>query len=63
MGEQMHELGQACKRAIKASGKKVVLLSSNSLSHRHFVTESDVPEDMSKETSTTIHNTYGICAW
>ena len=49
MGEQMHELGQACKRAIKASGKKVVLLSSNSLSHRHFVTESDVPEDMSKE--------------
>ena len=26
-----------------------VLLSSNSLSHRHFTTESEVPEDMSRE--------------
>ena len=36
-------------RAIEKSGKKVVLVSSHSLSHRHFVTESPLPEDMSRE--------------
>ena len=45
----MLQLGQATRKAIEESGKRVVLLSSNSLSHRHFTTESDVPEDMSKE--------------
>jgi 2-aminophenol/2-amino-5-chlorophenol 1,6-dioxygenase beta subunit len=49
MQEQMLALGQATRRAIEASGKRVVLLASNSLSHRHFTTESDVPEDMSDE--------------
>ena len=29
--------------------KPIVTISSNSLSHRHFVTESPLPEDMSKE--------------
>ena len=37
------------RRAIEASGKRAVLLASNSLSHRHFTTESEVPEDMSQE--------------
>ncbi|MCO5143695.1 MAG: tRNA U-34 5-methylaminomethyl-2-thiouridine biosynthesis protein [Oligoflexia bacterium] len=47
--EQMMKLGQATKRAIEASGKRAVLLASNSLSHRHFTWEADIPEDMSKE--------------
>ncbi|MGE4133996.1 MAG: tRNA U-34 5-methylaminomethyl-2-thiouridine biosynthesis protein [Bdellovibrionales bacterium] len=46
---QMLKLGQATREAVEASGKRVVLLSSNSLSHRHFVTEPPVPEDMSYE--------------
>ena len=45
----MLQLGQATRKAIEESGKRVVLLSSNSLSHRHFTTEAEVPEDMSKE--------------
>ena len=49
MQEQAIALGQATRKAILASGKNVLLLASNSLSHRHFVTESAVPEDMSKE--------------
>jgi len=49
MQEQAKELGQATRRAIEASGKRALLLASNSLSHRHFTYESDVPEDMSKE--------------
>jgi 2-aminophenol/2-amino-5-chlorophenol 1,6-dioxygenase beta subunit len=49
MQEQATVLGQATRRAIEASGKRVVLLASNSLSHRHFTTESEVPEDMSRE--------------
>jgi 2-aminophenol/2-amino-5-chlorophenol 1,6-dioxygenase beta subunit len=43
------ELGRVTRDAIHESGKKAVVLASNSLSHRHFTTESDVPEDMSKE--------------
>ena len=31
------------------SGKRVVLVASHSLSHRHFVEEAPLPEDMSKE--------------
>ena len=49
MQEQARRLGVATRRAIEASGKRVLLLASNSLSHRHFVTESPLPEDMSKE--------------
>jgi 2-aminophenol/2-amino-5-chlorophenol 1,6-dioxygenase beta subunit len=57
MNVQMEALGRACRKAIEKSGKKVVLVSSNSLSHRHFTTESQVPEDMSKEhiTSHAMH--------
>lgn len=49
MQEMMKILGDATRDAIKASGKKAVLIASHSLSHRHFVNESDLPEDMSKE--------------
>ncbi|MBM76534.1 MAG: tRNA U-34 5-methylaminomethyl-2-thiouridine biosynthesis protein [Proteobacteria bacterium] len=49
MQEHMLKLGEATRKAIEESGKKVVLLASHSLSHRHFTTESEIPEDMSKE--------------
>ena len=57
MQEMMVELGRATREAIIESGKKVVVLASNSLSHRHFTTESEIPEDMSKEhiTSHAMH--------
>ena len=57
MQEMMMELGRVTREAILASGKKVVVLASNSLSHRHFTTESAIPEDMSKEhiTSHAMH--------
>lgn len=45
----MLKLGRATRKAIEASGKRVVLLSSNSLSHRHFTSEGEIPEDMSRE--------------
>ena len=47
--EQMIRLGHATRRAVERSGKRAVLLASNSLSHRHFTTEPDIPEDMSFE--------------
>jgi 2-aminophenol/2-amino-5-chlorophenol 1,6-dioxygenase beta subunit len=43
------DVGHATRKAIEASGKRCVLLASNSLSHRHFVHEPDIPEDMSFE--------------
>ena len=49
MQEQALALARATRRAIAASGKRVVLLASNSLSHRHFVDEGAIPEDMSRE--------------
>ncbi|MDP6932061.1 MAG: tRNA U-34 5-methylaminomethyl-2-thiouridine biosynthesis protein [Myxococcota bacterium] len=57
MQEQAIELGRATRRAIEKSGKRVVVLASNSLSHRHFVTEAQLPEDMSCEHITN-HNQY-----
>ena len=57
MQEMMMELGRVTREAILESGKKVVVLASNSLSRRHFTTESEIPEDMSKEhiTSHAMH--------
>ncbi len=55
MQEKMKALGEATARAISASGKKAVLLASESLSHRHFTTESPLPEDMSQEHITNHH--------
>ena len=46
---EMLKLGEATRTAIEKSGKKCVLLASNSMSHRHFTTESEIPEDMSHE--------------
>lgn len=46
---QMEKLGRATARAIARSGKRAVLLASNSMSHRHFTTEPEIPEDMSHE--------------
>jgi 2-aminophenol/2-amino-5-chlorophenol 1,6-dioxygenase subunit beta len=53
----MVKLGEATAKAVEASGKRAVLLSSNSLSHRHFTTEGDLPEDMSREHINN-HNQY-----
>lgn len=47
--EQMMKLGEATRIAIEKSGKRAVLLASNSMSHRHFTTEPEIPEDMSHE--------------
>jgi 2-aminophenol/2-amino-5-chlorophenol 1,6-dioxygenase subunit beta len=46
---EMIALGHATRRAVEASGKRAVLLASNSLSHRHFTEEPEVPEDMRHE--------------
>ncbi len=46
---EMIALGQATRRAVEATGKRAVLLASNSLSHRHFTEEPEVPEDMTHE--------------
>jgi 2-aminophenol/2-amino-5-chlorophenol 1,6-dioxygenase beta subunit len=49
MNEQASALGVACRKAIEESGKRVVVVASHSLSHRHFTTEAPLPEDMSRE--------------
>lgn len=53
----MFKLGKATREAVEASGKRAVLLSSNSLSHRHFTHEPEVVEDMSFEHINN-HNQY-----
>ncbi len=55
MQEQQMALARATREAVVASGRRAVLLASESLSHRHFVTESAVPEDMSNEHITNHH--------
>lgn len=57
MQAMMFKLGAATRSAVEKSGKRAVLLSSNSLSHRHFTTEPAVPEDMSYEHINS-HNQY-----
>ena len=47
--EQMETLGKATRRAIEKSGKRAVLLCSNTFSHYHFQEEPEIPEDMSRE--------------
>ncbi|HMV66412.1 MAG TPA: tRNA U-34 5-methylaminomethyl-2-thiouridine biosynthesis protein [Myxococcota bacterium] len=49
MQEQAIALGEATARAVARSGRRAVLLASNSLSHRHFTREPPLPEDMSHE--------------
>lgn len=55
--EIMFKLGEATREAVEDSGKRAVLLASHSLSHRHFVDEADLPEDMSREHITN-HSQY-----
>ncbi len=57
MQANMLKLGKATRKAVEASGKRALVLSSNSLSHRHFTEEPEVPEDMSQEHITN-HNQY-----
>ena len=47
--DQMEKLGQATRQAIQKSGKRAVLLASNTFSHYHFHEEPEPPEDMSRE--------------
>ncbi|MBS0418763.1 MAG: tRNA U-34 5-methylaminomethyl-2-thiouridine biosynthesis protein [Proteobacteria bacterium] len=47
--DQMERLGTATRRAIEKSGKRAVLLCSNTFSHYHFHEEPEIPEDMSCE--------------
>lgn len=49
MQAMMFKLGQATRKAVEESGRRAVLLSSNSLSHRHFTKEPAITEDMSFE--------------
>ncbi len=52
MGEEQEEmdiLGKATRKAIENSGKRAVLLASNSLCHYHFSEEPTPPEDMTQE--------------
>ncbi len=57
MQEEALKLGMATRKAILGSGKRAVLLASNSLSHRHFTHEPPLPEDMSFEHITN-HSQY-----
>lgn len=52
---QMETLGEATRLAIEKSGKRAVLLASNTFSHYHFREEPDTPEDMSKEHPQNYH--------
>ena len=47
--EEMALLGLATRRAIEQSGRRAVLLASNTLCHWHFHEEPAIPEDMSQE--------------
>ncbi|WP_373531184.1 tRNA U-34 5-methylaminomethyl-2-thiouridine biosynthesis protein [Vampirovibrio sp.] len=47
--DQMIKLGQATAQAIKKTGRRAVVVASNTLSHLHFDREPEIPEDMSKE--------------
>jgi 2-aminophenol/2-amino-5-chlorophenol 1,6-dioxygenase beta subunit len=49
MQEQAIALGRATRQAIEASGRRALLLASTSLSHRHFTSEGEIPEDMGRE--------------
>lgn len=46
---EMDKLGKATRKAIERSGRRAVLLASNTLCHWHFHEEPDTPEDMSEE--------------
>jgi 2-aminophenol/2-amino-5-chlorophenol 1,6-dioxygenase beta subunit len=47
--QEMDLLGKATRRAIEKTGRRAVLLASNTLCHWHFHQEPLIPEDMSQE--------------
>jgi 2-aminophenol/2-amino-5-chlorophenol 1,6-dioxygenase beta subunit len=47
--DDMEVLGEATRRAIERTGRRAVLAASNSLSHLHWDTEPELPEDMARE--------------
>ena len=47
--EEMDILGKATRKAIEDSGRRAVLLASNTLCHYHFSEEPVPPEDMAQE--------------
>lgn len=47
--EEMDVLGKATRNAIRQTGRRAVLLASNTLCHYHFHEEPVPPEDMSQE--------------
>lgn len=47
--EEMDRLGRATREAIRKTGRRAVLLASNTLSHWHFHEEPALPEDMTQE--------------
>ncbi|MFK8068553.1 MAG: tRNA U-34 5-methylaminomethyl-2-thiouridine biosynthesis protein [Gammaproteobacteria bacterium] len=47
--EEMDILGKATRKAVEDSGKRAVLLASNTLCHLHFSEEPVPPEDMAQE--------------
>jgi len=46
---EMDVLGRATRKSIEASGRRAVVLASNTLCHYHFSKEPEPPEDMSQE--------------
>jgi 2-aminophenol/2-amino-5-chlorophenol 1,6-dioxygenase beta subunit len=46
---EMDVLGRATAHAIEKTGRRAVLLASNTLCHYHFSEEPEIPEDMSRE--------------
>ena len=46
---EMDILGRATRKSIESSGRRAVLLASNTLCHYHFSEEPEPPEDMSQE--------------
>ena len=59
--EEMSILGEATRRAIERSGRRAVLLASNTLCHWHFHEEPTIPEDMSREHPQNYEGFCGIC--
>lgn len=47
--EEMDRLGKATRAAIEKTGRRAVLLASNTLCHFHFREEPEIPEDMTQE--------------
>lgn len=47
--EEMERLGVATRKAIEKTGRRAVLLASNTLCHYHFREEPAIPEDMTQE--------------